>query len=518
MRRTRNESDLSYSRELLDEATEDGIDFSLNDSPKKSFLTSSTTFNSTATSSKAVLAALRALQDKIRRLESEKLHAIDETDQLKHQLSLFESETEKTRQLEISESKKKLEDAKYSHDKLLFEKKELESRIEKMDEKSRQSMENLEEVMKQLRRIEQEKASCDNRLKDMDKETRSLEARLEAVQKREKEINAMMERNKRKHVEEVHQLEANVTELKSQLSAATAQRVETETRLYELDDLVGRLLAVNESLVAYLSGKKVSSGQEGPIKMEKQPLKSRPSSAGPERLSSAPSSRAATSKVKPPIGYSGKRESKDRPAKGEPTVSSKQSIRTVIPVVASGSTEADQFRKLRDMCASLAVTAKILSDRSKTADITSSRMRTRISRDRSPVAVRTSDSSGKSSGDSDRRVSSGRMDSRADYTPEFGSEERNEYTRPSSPFPRPSPKFTQYPQHLSPSSPTLRQLEADFESLNDRYNELIETVQSDGDPKVQSKYAEELVSIIKQLHRKGEQLRDLKSSLNQSTW
>lgn len=42
--------------------------------------------NTSASSSKAVLAALRALQDKIRRLEQERGAALDEAAQLRHQL------------------------------------------------------------------------------------------------------------------------------------------------------------------------------------------------------------------------------------------------------------------------------------------------------------------------------------------------------------------------------------------------------------------------------------------------
>jgi septal ring factor EnvC (AmiA/AmiB activator) len=46
-----------------------------------------------ASSSKAVLAALRALQDKIRRLESERALALDENAQLRHQIKNQEIET-----------------------------------------------------------------------------------------------------------------------------------------------------------------------------------------------------------------------------------------------------------------------------------------------------------------------------------------------------------------------------------------------------------------------------------------
>ena len=61
-------------------------------------LSSSMTVGTSQSGSKAVLAALRALQDKIRRLDSEKTSAIDECNQLKAQIKSMEIDHEHMKQ------------------------------------------------------------------------------------------------------------------------------------------------------------------------------------------------------------------------------------------------------------------------------------------------------------------------------------------------------------------------------------------------------------------------------------
>eukprot|EP01035_Chromulina_nebulosa_P031574 gene31574-42102_t len=83
-------------------------------------------------SSKAVLAALRALQDKIRRLEAERAQAVEESSQLKHQLKLQEIEFDHSRQKESLSSQKVLQEAKNSFEKVFTEKTDLEVRLSKI--------------------------------------------------------------------------------------------------------------------------------------------------------------------------------------------------------------------------------------------------------------------------------------------------------------------------------------------------------------------------------------------------
>jgi uncharacterized protein (UPF0335 family) len=82
-------------------------------------------------SSKAVLAALRALQDKIRRLEAEKQQSLDETKQLRLQLQNQEMEFEHLKQKDKLSLQKSISDARSSYENILTEKNELEIKLAK---------------------------------------------------------------------------------------------------------------------------------------------------------------------------------------------------------------------------------------------------------------------------------------------------------------------------------------------------------------------------------------------------
>ena len=81
-----SDTNFNTSHEMVDlDAANDAL---LNKS--YSSIISSASNGNASSSSKAVLAALRALQDKIRRLETERTQALDESSQLRLQLKNFE--------------------------------------------------------------------------------------------------------------------------------------------------------------------------------------------------------------------------------------------------------------------------------------------------------------------------------------------------------------------------------------------------------------------------------------------
>jgi chromosome segregation ATPase len=106
--------------------------------------------NASASSSKAVLAALRALQDKIRRLESERGQALDEASQLRHQLQTQEVEFENSKKRVSLQSSKSVSDSRHELERVLSEKTELEIRIAKMEEKNRESRDAAEDLKKRI--------------------------------------------------------------------------------------------------------------------------------------------------------------------------------------------------------------------------------------------------------------------------------------------------------------------------------------------------------------------------------
>ncbi len=142
--------------------------------------------HTTASSSKAVLAALRALQDKIRRLEAERSQALDEASDLRNKLKTHEIETEHSRQRDALLAQKQLQEARSAHEKLLDEKIQLEDRIRKMEERNNDADRQLNELTEQISRVGESKLSSDSRIKELSNRLQSLENQLQVSQQREK--------------------------------------------------------------------------------------------------------------------------------------------------------------------------------------------------------------------------------------------------------------------------------------------------------------------------------------------
>lgn len=131
-------------------------------------------------------AALRALQDKIRRLEAERTQALDETTQLKHQLKHFEIEADHNKQRDQLASQKTLQEAKNSYERLLGEKSELEMKINRLEDKNKANQKVLEEFQSKNRFMDEEKHSLTSKLKDLELQQQQLEQRIKNSQIKEK--------------------------------------------------------------------------------------------------------------------------------------------------------------------------------------------------------------------------------------------------------------------------------------------------------------------------------------------
>lgn len=236
----------------------------------------SLTSGNASSSSKAVLAALRALQDKIRRLESERSQALDEVTQLRMQLKDQEIESEHQKQRDQLTTQKSLQDAKVSQERLQQEKTELEVRVQRMEDKIRLSQQSSEELQTKIRVLEDEKHSANLRIREMEHAHHQMEQQIKSAQIKEKGMygpppvhcyshsyhdgptvdmaNTLIWETKH-HEEEVTLLNHRVSSLQEELTKISHDKGALDGRIVELDQLVGQLLALNESLVAQLSGK-----------------------------------------------------------------------------------------------------------------------------------------------------------------------------------------------------------------------------------------------------------------------
>lgn len=144
---------------------------------------------STATSSKAVLAALRALQDKIKRLETERSQALDETAQLKHQLKSLEIESEHMKQKENLIAQKNLQEARAAYDRLLTEKTDLELRLSRVDDKNKTTKHQTDDLQARIRILEEEKHNCLLQVKDLEAQKLYFESQISYAKQFEKGLS-----------------------------------------------------------------------------------------------------------------------------------------------------------------------------------------------------------------------------------------------------------------------------------------------------------------------------------------
>lgn len=147
---------------------------------------SSPTNNASASGSKAVLAALRALQDKIRRLESERAQALDDTVQLRHQLKTQEIESEHTKQRDNLASQKSLHEIRSAYERLLSEKTEVEIRLSKLEDRNRDEQQIADDLRTKILRIEDEKHDGLLGIKDLEGARSQIQEQLQLSQQKEK--------------------------------------------------------------------------------------------------------------------------------------------------------------------------------------------------------------------------------------------------------------------------------------------------------------------------------------------
>ena len=142
--------------------------------------------SSQGSSSKAVLAALRALQDKIKRLESDKIRADEESKHLRNQIQNKEAEFDYQKQREKMILQRNLNETKISYEQALIKKNQLESRLHELEEINQDLRSNTDELVAIVRSLEDDKYQKDMTLKDLESKFLHLEMQMEVSQQRER--------------------------------------------------------------------------------------------------------------------------------------------------------------------------------------------------------------------------------------------------------------------------------------------------------------------------------------------
>lgn len=138
-----------------------------------------------ATSSKAVLSALRALQDKIRRLDAETMEATEEAAQLRIQIRNHEMESDRFKQRDTLASQKNLHEVRAAYERILTEKCETETRLLKLEERNRGEEKISTDLRAKISAVEDEKYSGLIIIKDLESRRSQLQSHI--LHSREKE-------------------------------------------------------------------------------------------------------------------------------------------------------------------------------------------------------------------------------------------------------------------------------------------------------------------------------------------
>jgi len=141
---------------------------------------------SQGSSSKAVLAALRALQDKIRRLESDKVRADDETKHLRDQIQNKEAEFDYQKQREKMSLQRNLNETKINYEQAMAKKNQLEAHLQELEGINHELRSNTDELVATVQSLEDDKYQKDMTLKDLESKFLHLEMQMEVSQQRER--------------------------------------------------------------------------------------------------------------------------------------------------------------------------------------------------------------------------------------------------------------------------------------------------------------------------------------------
>lgn len=265
--------------------------------------------------------------------------------------------------------------------------------------------------------------------------------------------NAMMWENKR-HEDASRNLRESLDKISEELTRKAAERVEKETKLMELEHLVSQLLAINESLVGELGGKKAFA--KVPIKKKKRKVKSDVVLVPRVASVSTASTDAKLRKPKPS------------------NVEHLKSVHEMYANIAKSITSGKVYKKT--------VTKKTSGKETS--------MKKRLTKVKN-LSQKLNSASVPDSNVYKLKVNIPSVSSSLDkFDAKFCDLVSEE----------------QLAQEKDEMQGVIKSLEEEFDELNDQYRRLLSSkdVSDDG-------ASEELVSVIQKMHKKGEQLRALKS-------
>jgi hypothetical protein len=289
------------------------------------------------------------------------------------------------------------------------------------------------------------------------------------------EFTHAMIRETRKHEDEQQTAKLKIEKLADDLARASSERAINETKLSELDHLVGQLLSVNESLLHQLSGKP-----------QVRTTKKTAASAAAKLGSSSPSTSGTKTK----------------------TTSSKTASSKISKLLKAdaGSVDVGQLTGMHEMYKTLAksIVGGETSSK-KSSEAKTKKKTTRMSKKKSETKLKPDVSAASASVTTSTSGGGKKVNIRLPSTNSVSYDFDNSIVDCS--YGEAEPSTSEYQDVVS-------SLEAEFDELNDQYRHLLSSASV---PTVKNTSATEtfrsdqLVDVIQKLHRKGEQLRAVKT-------
>lgn len=421
--------------------------------------------HASVSSSKAVLAALRALQEKIKKLETERLEAQEEAAQLRAQLRQYEEEDKYRKQKEQSYAHDNLIETRSTIEQLTFEKQELEQKLQKAEQDNKALSREIDRLRDQLDATMQVKEGMLPQVRDAEARISVLEQEVRSSQEREKELASTILEENRHHQQELDAMQQRIAELHNKLISATEEKQDAQNAKTQMDNLIAQLLSINESLIKQLA-------EQPGFQMKSRRLAASTASAYANRhaaMSPQRARRTATSSATKTATSTAKKVKKKKVSTKDPT-----DLLAAMTKAVSKQDRAGQLKALHALCASIA-------DQVKT------------SRTASPAKKKAT----KAAATSTQTRLSVRMPSTTRH--DVSNVESSYYDSPL--------RGDLFGAQDGELDDIIASLENEFDTLTRRYRSLLSTLHDSSDIVSSPSRTDDLRQLLQQLKTKGAQLR-----------
>lgn len=366
----------------------------------------------------------------------------------------------------------------------------METKIQQLERKNEHLQDEVHELSAEISQLESSKKGNDDKLSELEDQISQLEVKLQQAHQKEKDLSTAMLWESKRHEEEMHKLKVKMDSLSHEMSDSSILRVEKEAKLVELDHLVGQLLSVNESLVSQLSNQMTTRG------------KKTTKSASASTTTATKKKKKTTSRTRnvvPRAATLGTASTDAKAAAAEELRRSRSiELRRNASVASENAQTAERLQSMHDMYVSIAssITGKNMgkvknASRPSSAGKKTTRIKGRKLEGRSVSSL----------GGDVEHPSSLDLDL---FEKKYNLSSADMQQTQSDVTPSPTDSHGKGANELQS---VIDALEEEFQALNAQYQQILSSSPT-GNTEERSR---ELVSVIQRLHKKGEQLRALKS-------